>query len=81
MVFERFGVRQSGLITEELQLPRVVRRRKVLQKQSAEQPREDADRKEESGSARDPTLSVRRDAAAWHDHVDVRMVTPTPTIP
>ena len=81
MVVERLGVRQCGQVTEELQLSCVVRHQKLLQEQSAEQPREDPDREEESGPAGDPTLAVRRDAAARHDDVDVRVVTPTPTIP
>ena len=66
MVLERLGVRQRGLVTEEIQTPGVVRRREPLQEQSAEQPREDADREEEPVPARYPALAVRRDTAAWH---------------
>jgi hypothetical protein len=54
MVLERLGVRQRGLVTEEIQAPGVVRRRKLLQEQPAEQPREDADGEEEAGPAGDP---------------------------
>ena len=29
----------------------------------------------------DPAFSIERDTATGHDHVDVRVMTPTPTIP
>ena len=38
-------------------------------------------RAEEVGSAGGPARPVKRDATAGHDHVDVRMVAPTPKIP
>jgi len=81
MVVERLRVRQCGLVTEELQLPGVVRRQKLLEEQPAEQPREDPDREEEPRAARDPAVTVGRDTTARHDDVHVRVVTPTPTIP
>ena len=46
----------------------------LLQEQSAEQAREHAHRQEEAGPARHPALAVERDAAARHDHVDMRMM-------
>ena len=46
----------------------------LFQKQLAEQPREHAYGEEEAGPAGDPALAIKRDAAARHNHVDVRMV-------
>jgi hypothetical protein len=74
MVFERLGIRQRSLTAEELQLPGEVRCRELLQEQPAEQSREDPDRQEEPGPAGDPALAIRRDAAAWHDDVEVWVV-------
>jgi hypothetical protein len=74
MVVERPGVRQRGLMTEELQAPRVVCRGELLQEQPAEQPRENPDRKKEPGVASDPAPAIRRDATARHDDVDVWVV-------
>ena len=54
---------------------------KPLQDQPAEQAREHAHGEEEVGSAGNPALALKRDAATWHDDVHMRMVTPTPTIP
>ncbi len=59
------------MIAEELQVAGLVDRDQLLQEQRAEQAREHAHRQ---GSARHPALSVERDAAAWHDHVDVRVM-------
>ena len=46
----------------------------LLQEQPAEQAREHAHGQEEAGPARHPALAVERDAAARHDHVDVRVM-------
>ncbi len=54
---------------------------KLRQDQPSEQTREHAHGEEEAGPAGDPALAIRRDAAARHDHMDMRMVAPTPTIP
>ena len=43
-------------------------------KQPAEQARQHADWEEEAGPARHPVLAVERDAAARHDHMDMRMM-------
>lgn len=45
-----------------------------MQKQAAEQPREDADRQEEAGPASDPACAVGRRSTTRHDTVDMRMV-------
>ena len=52
----------------------VVGRDQLLQEQPAEQAREHAHGQEEAGPARHPALAVGRDAAARHDHVDVRVM-------
>ena len=62
------------MIAEELQVAGLVGRDQLLQEQPAEQAREHAHRQEEAGPARDPALAVERDAAARHDHVDVRVM-------
>jgi hypothetical protein len=62
------------MIAEELQAVVLVRGEQPLQKQPSEQAREHAHRQKEAGPARHPALAVERDAAARHDHVDVRMM-------
>src|SRR5260370_8300409 len=46
----------------------------LLQDQPSEQARENTHVEEEVGSAGDPARTIKRDAAAWHDHVDVWMM-------
>ena len=62
------------MAAEELQVAGFVGCDQLLQEQSAEQAREHAHRQEEAGPARHPALAVERDAAARHDHVDMRMM-------
>jgi hypothetical protein len=62
------------MIAEELQVAGLVCREQPLQEQPAEQARQHAHRQEEAGAARHPALAIERDAAARHDHVDVRMM-------
>jgi len=62
------------MIGEECQEAGSVGRDQPLQEQPAEQAREHADRQEEAGPAGYPALAVGRDAAARHDHVDVRVM-------
>jgi hypothetical protein len=62
------------MIAEELQAAGVVGRDQHLQKQPAEQRREDLYGQKIAGPARDPPRSVRRQAAARHDHVHMRVV-------
>jgi len=78
---EGLRIRQRGELAEELQLSCAMSGLKLRQDQPSEQAREHAYGEEEAGPAGDPTLAVKGDAAARHDHVDVRMVAPTPTIP
>jgi hypothetical protein len=72
---------ETGQRAKELQSAGLERRFEVFQEQPAEQPREDAHRQEEAGSASNPAPAVRGQAAAGNEAVNVRMVAPTPTIP
>src|SRR6202022_4330832 len=60
------------MIAEEVEAAGLVGDEQHGEEQPAEQAREHADGQEEAGPARYPTLAVARDAAAPHDHVDVR---------
>ena len=71
---EGLRIGESGVIAEELQVAELVCGKESLQKQPSEQAREHAHRQEEAGPARHPTLAVERDAAARHDHMDMRMM-------
>ena len=48
---------------------------------AAEDAAEHLDRQKEAGTGSDPARVVRRESATRHYAVDVRMLTPTPTIP
>src|SRR5215475_503497 len=74
-------VGEPRLIAEELQAAGVVGRNQHLQKQPAEQRRENLHGQKIAWSARDPLRSVRRQAATRHDHVYMRVMAPTSTIP
>ena len=67
-----FGEVRHG--PEEGEPPGVVQRDQPRQKDPSEQLAEHAHRKREGWTRGDPSASVGRDAAAWHDHVHVRMV-------
>ena len=67
---ERDGIGEMGEITKKAQLASREGSLQLLQKQAAEQPREDADRQEEAGPASDPGCAVGRRSRAraepWH---------------
>src|SRR5271169_5109637 len=65
---------ERSVLAEELQLAGAMSDSKLLQDQPAEQARENAHVDEKVGPAGDPALTIGRDAAARHDHVDMRMV-------
>src|SRR5207342_3207302 len=71
---ERSLVGEPYMIAEELQAAGMVRGDQHLQKQPAEQRRENLYRQEIARSARDPLRSIRRQAATRHDHVDMPVV-------
>ena len=62
------------MLAEELQLVGLVGGAKFLQEQSSEQMRENLHGEEEPWATRQPSLAIQCDAAARHDHVDMRMV-------
>ena len=62
------------MVAEELQTAGVVRRDQHLQKQPAEQRRENLHGQKIARSARDPPRPIRRQAATRHDHMDMRVV-------
>ena len=74
MTLERSPVPQSGLLAEELQPVGAEQLDQPGQEKTAEQLSQDAHREQECRTRRDPSLAVERDAAARHDHVDVRVV-------
>ena len=78
---EASGNRQAGESTGEAELTIGEGGAQLLEEQVPEAAGEHADRQEEAGWAGDPACLVGRDAAAGDDTVQVRVVTPTPTIP
>src|SRR5215471_9955921 len=78
---ERLAVGEAGVIAEEPQLARLVRNPEARQHQPAKQRGENLHRQEVFGLAGNPPRSVWREAAARYDHVHMRMMAPTPTIP
>ena len=62
------------MIAEELELAGGMGVGELRQEEPPEQPREHAHGQEEAGPADDPPLAIERDAAAGHDHVDMRVV-------
>ena len=75
---EMFGegcfIAQMLEFTEEVEASGLVRVAKPFEEQSAEQPRQHAHGQEEAGPTIDPALTIRGDAAARHNTVDVRMM-------
>jgi len=78
---ERRGLVQVTMRREEVQLTSDEGLLQVMQEQPAEQPRQHPDRQKEPWSAGDPAFAVGCDPATRHEAVDMRMMTPTPTIP
>ena len=65
---------QPGVVTEEGECAGGMKFKQARQEQAAEQFGEDTDRQQEGRPGRHPARAVQRNAATWHDHVDVRMV-------
>lgn len=66
---------------EEGEPARVVQGQQPAQEHAPEQFAKHAHRQQERGARGDPALAIERNAAARDDHVHMRVVTPTPTIP
>jgi hypothetical protein len=62
------------MFAEEGELAGGMKLEQPRQEQAAEQFGKDADRQQEGRPRGHPALAVQRNAATWHDHVDVRMV-------
>jgi hypothetical protein len=62
-------------LTEEGELAGIVERQQPGEEQAAEQGAQHAHRQEESRTGGYPSVPIRRDTAARHDHVDVRVMT------
>ena len=71
---ERAFLAQPGVVTEEIQAAGSMKFKQPRQEQAAEQFGQDTDRQQKSRPGRYPALSIERDTATGHDHVDVRMV-------
>ena len=78
---EGLRIRQRCMLAKELQLSGSMRRSEFLQNQPSKQRRQHLHGEEEVGTAGNPTGAVKREPAAGHDHVDMGMMAPTPTIP
>jgi hypothetical protein len=57
------------------------RLRQVTQEQASKHRRQHRDRQKESWSAGDPAVAIGCDATARNEKMNVRVMTPTPTIP
>jgi hypothetical protein len=75
----RFGER--GVVAEEREASGLVGSAELAEEQSPEQARENPYRQKEPRAARHPAGVIEGDAAARDDHVHMRMMAPTPTIP
>ena len=71
---ELAAVGEAGVRAEELQAAGGVGGGEHVEKQPAEQSRQDANGQEEARPASDPALAVGGEAAARRDHVDMGMV-------
>ena len=74
MAQEGAAVGEVRHAAEEAEPPGIVQRHQPGEEQAAEQLAQHAHRQEERRARRYPAAAVERDAAARHDHVDVRMV-------
>src|SRR5712675_1989346 len=79
--FERSFVGERSMVAEELDAVVCVSLGQHCQKPPPEQAREHIDRHEEARPRRDPAPAILRQSATRHDHVHVRMMAPTLTIP
>ena len=71
---ERAPVGKLRQMAEEGELAALVERHQPRQEQPPEQAAQHAHGKQEGGARRYPARPIKRNAAAGHDHVDMRMV-------
>jgi CO/xanthine dehydrogenase Mo-binding subunit len=74
-------VAQVVEVAEEHELTRRVGAGQPRQEEPPEQAGQHAHRQQETGFAAHPVRIIERYSSARHDHVHMRMVAPTPTIP
>ena len=74
-------VGEHGVVAEKRETSGLVGGDELAQQQSPEQTRENPYRQQEPRAARHPARIIKGDAAARDDHVQVRVMAPTPTIP
>src|ERR1700733_14396301 len=74
---EQAAVGETRLGAEEGKSPGRVELDQPGEEQAPEERAQHPHRQQEGRTRRYPALPIERDAAAWHDHVDVRMMTPT----
>lgn len=68
------AIRKPGMTAEEVQLPGFVQPGQPVQDEAPVEAGQHPDGEEEVPAAGDPPRTVRRQAAARHDHVDMRVV-------
>ena len=78
---ERGGFMEVAVRGEEIQRTGGESFHQVVQEQSPKHARQHLDREKEPRSARDPAFAVRRNPAARNEKMQMRVVTPTSTIP
>jgi hypothetical protein len=78
---EGLAATQALDVTKERQPARPVGVGEPRQEEPPEEAGEHAHWQKEVGSAVHPACTVERYPAGGHDHVDMRMMAPTPTIP
>jgi hypothetical protein len=71
---EKAVVGETGLVAEEGKSSDPVELDQPGEEQTAEEPAQYPHRQQEGRTGRYPALPIGRDAAAWHDHVDMGMV-------
>src|SRR6266853_1387229 len=74
LMTERSRLGKVGEIAKEPEIAGLERRAQFVEERPSEEPREDANRQEEAGSAADPARAIRRWAAARYDAMDVWMM-------
>ena len=70
---KRLLVAETGMVTEEVQQTLAMRGIEFLEHQPAKEAGEHTDRQEEARLAGDPVFAIKGEAAAGHDHMDMRM--------
>ena len=70
-----------SVVAEEVEAVGLMGGRECFEEQPPEQAGEHGHRQEEAGLAAYPARAVKRYPATRHNHVDVGVMAPTPTIP